>query len=62
MQIISKNTLKRLIESNKSAVIVISENKIGMIDTPPSGFGEQTICWQNNKPTHAKYNFSNKIL
>lgn len=46
---------------NKNAIYVVKDGKMETIEAPSSGFGKQTVCWQDGKPTHIEYNYSKRI-
>lgn len=49
------------IELQKNALYVVKDGKIKLIEAPPTGFGKQTVCWQNGSPTHVDYSYSRPI-
>lgn len=55
--------LQQSVEINLSenAVYIVRGGKLIQIDNPPLGFGKQEINWQDGKPTHVNYNYSEKL-
>lgn len=49
------------IDLKKNATYIVADGKLVMADSPPLGYGKQTICWQNGKPTHHDLSYSKKI-
>lgn len=43
------------------ALIIVKDGIMKEIEGPPTGFGKQTITWQNGKPTHIDTQFTRKI-
>lgn len=43
------------------ALLIVKNGIIKEVESPPSGFGKQTITWQNGKPTHIETQYTNKI-
>jgi Protein of unknown function (DUF3954) len=51
-------TNKVEIDLKEDAVLVIKNGQLKKINAPDSGFGEQTITWQNGKIAHEKVSYT----
>jgi hypothetical protein len=45
----------------ENATYVVKDGILKVIDSPPKGFGNQVIMWQNGKPEIAKLEFTRKL-
>lgn len=48
------------IDLRENAVYRVKDGTIEKIDSPPTGFGEQVIFWQDNKPNVWKLSYTGK--
>lgn len=48
------------IDLMENAVYRVVDGQLIKVTKPGTGFGEQIITWQNNKPTHCKITFTEK--
>lgn len=59
--LVDVDTMKAEIDLMKNATYTVREGELFLVDTPPRGFGDQIIKWQNGKPEIAELSFKTKL-
>lgn len=55
------NVKTEQIDLYENATYVVKDGKIERLEDPQSGYGKQTVLWQNGKPVVIEVNCSKKI-
>lgn len=53
--------LKEEIDMSVDGLYLVKNGKIEPIESPSSGFGKQSVLWQNGKPVNIEVNQTKKI-
>lgn len=53
--------LKEEIDMSVDGLYLVKNGKVEAIERPSSGFGKQSVLWQNGEPVNIKVNQTKKI-
>ncbi|MBX0319770.1 DUF3954 domain-containing protein [Alkalihalobacillus clausii] len=54
-------TLTAQISAAENSIFIVKDGRVIRRDGPPSGFGKQTITWQDGKPVHEEISTTSKL-
>lgn len=49
------------VDLHENAVYVVCQGKLQIVDTPPTGYGQQVINWYDSKPTIGEITYKQKF-
>lgn len=49
------------INLDENAVYIVKDGQLERIDNPPTGYGRQTIIWQNDIPIRIESTYSKQL-
>lgn len=59
--LVDLSTMTAQIDATENAVFIVKDGRVIRREGPISGFGKQTITWQDGKPVHEEISTTSKF-